>query len=105
MGGGAGGMWHNNNQNNKDSLPQAFVHTVKVGRIIDCICEYPLSTRWHLILNGMMMVTILKQLLLLSSPLKVTQMGIKILLNFCYEIIKTYLMSDFCMCRLLRELH
>lgn len=88
-------MWHNNNQKNKGSLPQAFVHTMKVGRIIDCICEYPLSMRWHFFLNEMMMLRILKQLFLLPSPLKVTQMGIKISLNFCYEIIKTYFMSDF----------
>lgn len=97
-------MWHNNNQKNKGSLPQAFVHTMKVGRIIDCICEYPLSMRWHFILNEMMMLTILKQLFLLPSSLKVTQMGIKISLNFCYEIIKTFY-EGFCMCRLLRELH
>lgn len=88
-------MWHNNNQKNKDSLPQAFVHTIKVGRIIDCICEYPLSMRWHFILNEMMMLPVLKQLLLLPSPLKVTQKGIKISLNFCSEIIETYFMSDF----------
>lgn len=46
-----GGIWHSNNQKNKGSLLQAFVHTMKVGRIIDCICEYLLYMRCHFILN------------------------------------------------------
>ena len=57
-------MWHSNNQKNKGSLLQAFVHTMKVGRIIDCICEYLLYMRCHFILNEMMMM---EEMLLLSD--------------------------------------
>lgn len=87
-------MWHSNNQKNKDSLLQAFVHTMKVGRITDCICEYPLYPRCHFILNVMIMVTILKQLLVLFGTPK-TDSEVRFLKIFASKLLRFILYVDF----------
>lgn len=85
-------MWHSNLRKNKASLLQAFVHTMIVGRIIDCIHEYPLYVRCHFILYETTRTTIQKQLFLLSNHKK-KGLGEKKYIYFCFEIIKSYFMS------------